>query len=400
MTQTFNPQHLELRRANQRAQMPRVEPMKKRPPKRRGVFVIALGNSGEQVVLRLQALAWRDGYDLSALFLNNDLKAPNPIALRVGAQEILNVTAEERLVIGGEANTRDTIRDYPLLLERYEKKGLLRNIPVYQTFNRGGRGGHAMPVITAMDLDLNIDAVINFLRHGLAWQRDSSMASGRGEIRARSDLERILKERTRKQQLAAEVWTIVLVGGASGSCGNACLQLLPYLVRHLQNDLQVLNYELWGVLLGPKAFTGLTAETHYNFQALMRSLEWMSHHGQRRKYINDLFINTAAPPFERIFLFDDPMLPREKNAVTEAEQHAFFQRAAISLHLLLNTHAWDELAGVEANRPLQTHANDSRLRLYNTINGALAGVDRDGLIELASLAKQEALLNGLAKQVG
>lgn len=399
MTQNFNPNHLELRRANPRAQIPRAEPVKKRPPKKRGVIVIALGNSGEEVALRMQMLAWRDGYDMPVLYLNNDLKAPNPIALRAREQEILTVTAEERLVIGGEGNTRDQIRDYPLLVERYERNGLLRNIPVYQTFNRGGRGGHAMPVITSMDIDLNIDSLMNFLRQGLAWQRDGSTGAGRGDSRTRSDLERILKERARKQQLAAEVWTIVLIGGASGSCGNASLQLLPYLVRHLQQDLQVRNYELWGVLLGPKAFTGLTGETLHNFHALVRSLDWMSKFGQRRKYINDLFINTAAPPYERVFVLDDPMLPREKNAVTEAEQHAFFQRAAISLHLLLNTHAWDELAGVEANRPLQPQANDSRLRLYNTINGALAGVDREALIELAGLAKQEALLNGLTKQL-
>lgn len=398
MTQNFNPQHLELRRVNVRTQVPRAEQIQKRPPKRRGAFVIAAGNSGEQVALRTQALAWRDGYDLPVLFMNNDLKSPNPIPLRFREGEKIQVSAEERLVIGGEGNTRDQIRDYPLLVERYEKRGLLRNIPVYQTFNRGGRGGHAMPVITAMDIDLNIEAVMNFLRQGLAWQRDGSTTT-RGETRARSDLEQILKERARKQQLAAEVWTIILIGGASGSCGNACLQLLPYLIRHLQEDLQIRNYELWAVLLGPKAFTGLTGETLYNFHALMQALDWMSRYGQQRKYINDLFINSAAPPFERIFLLDDPMLPREKNAVTEAEQQAFFQRAAISLHLLLNTHAWDELAGVEANRPLQAKSNDSRLRLYNTINGALAGVDREGLIELAALAKQEALLNGVIGQM-
>lgn len=398
MTQTYNPQHLELRRAKPRVPTAQAEPIKKRPQKRRGVLIIAVGNSGEEVALRLQALAWRDGYDLPALFLNNDLNAPNPISLRAREAEILTVAAQDRLVIGGDGNTRDQIRDYPLLVERYEKNGLLRNIPVFQTYNRGGRGGHAMPIITAMDIDLHIEAVMNFLRQGLAWQRDGA-GNFAGDSRARSDLERILKERARKQQLAAEVWTIVIIGGGSGSCGNASLQLLPHLVRRLQSDLQISAYELWSVILGPKAFSGLTPETGYNFHALLHSLEWMSQYGLRRQYINDLYIDTATPPYEKIFVLDDPMLPREKSTVTEAEQHAFFQRAAISLHLLLNTHAWDEIAGIEANRPLRTHVNDTRLRLYNTVNGALAGVDQEGLLELATLAKSESLLQGLAKQL-
>ncbi|MBI4675895.1 MAG: hypothetical protein HY741_30000 [Chloroflexi bacterium] len=393
----FNLGRWELRRAGARVEpQKKVEPTK-RPPTRRGLFVIAVGNSGEEVGLRMQELAWRDGFDIPICFLNNDAKMPNAIAVRLPDGQTHVLRAEMRLVVGGEGNTRDQIQDYPLLAQRYSPHTLLRNIPVYQTYNRGGRGGHAMPVISAMDLDLHIDEVYGFLRKGLSWLRDGAT---RGDAPARSDLERILKERTRKQQATAQAWIVAQVGGASGSFGNASHQLLPHLTREILKELGIKSYELWGFLLGPKAFTGLTDETQRNYYALLNSLDYMARHGLQRQFINGMNINTATPSYDRIFLLDDVLLPRAQAYVTESELHTFFQRAALSAHLLLSTEAWEVIASHHAN-PTRDQSNqpDARLRMWNTVNGALAGADHDALAELVALTQQTQLLDALVMQL-
>lgn len=386
-----------LSRNTRRVQTPQAETPVKRLPTRRGLFVIAAGNSAEETGLNWLELAWRDGFDIPMLFINNDAKAPNPRTLRLSDGQSHILRAEERLIVGGDGNTRDQIQDYPLLAARYGARTLLRNIPVYQTYNRGGHGGHAMPIISAMDIDLHIDALYTFLRKGLSWLRDGAT---RSEPPARSDLERILKERARKQQATAQAWIIVILGGAAGSFGHVSHQLLPYLVREILKELNLRNYELWGVLLGPKAFTGMTDETQRNFFALMMSLDYMARHGQQRPYINGLNINTATPPYDKTFLLDDPLLPRAQTFVTEAELAAFYQRAARSLHLLLATEASEVLASHHANpRAGQENAPDDRLRLWNTINGALAGVDREGLMELVAYTRQQQLFDALVAQL-
>ncbi len=386
-----------LTRNARRAETPKIEIAPKRPPARRGLFVINAGNSGEETGLSWLELAWRDGFDVPMLFLNNDAKAPNPRLLRLSDGEIHTLRAEERLVVGGEGNTRDEIQAYPLLTNRYSAKTLLRNIPVYSTYNRGGRGGHAMPVISAMDIDMHIDEVYGFLRKGLSWLRDGAT---RTDAAARSDLERILKERARAQQVTAESWIVLIIGGASGSFGNASHQLLPYLVRAILQELNVRNYELFGVLLGPRAFTGLTDETQRNFYALLMSLDYMARHGQQRAYVNGLTINTATPVYDQIFLFDDPLLPRAQAYVTEAELSAFYQRTARSLHLLLATEAWEAIASHHANpRIRQDQVPDNRLRMWNSVNGTLAGMDADGLLELVAQTRHSQLLNAIVTQL-
>lgn len=386
----------ELRRAGARQTQTAVEPTK-RPPTRRGLFLIACGNSGEEVAMRLLEFAWRDGFDIPTLFLNNDAKLPNAIAVRLADGETHWLRAENRLVVGNDGNTRDQIQDYPLLVQRYSPHTLLRNIPVYRTFNHGGRGGHAMPVISAMDLDLHIDEVYGFLRKGLSWLRDGAT---RGEPAARSDYERIIRERTRKREVTAQSWIVAVLGGASGSFGNASHQILPYLAREILNELGIKSYELWGMLLGPKAFTGLTDETQRNYFALLTSLDYLARHGLERQFINDMKIRTATPPYDRIWLLDDAQLPRAQTFVTESELNAFFQRAAVSAHLLLSTEAWEVIASHHANPARERGAQpDGRLRMWNSVNGALAGADSEALAELVALTQQTQLLDALAMQL-
>lgn len=384
----------ELKRAGAKPSITKTEQVASHPPSRRGVLLIAMGNSAEEVALRLRALAWQDGFDVPMLFLNNDLHAPNPITVRLPNGESLPLTADDRFVIGGEANARDQIKEYPLLIDRYLGQNLLRGISVFETYPRGGHGGHSLPIISAMDLDLHCAPVYAFLRKGLAWLREGNTAQS---VSVRSDIERLIKLRTQMQRVAAEMWNIVIIGGGSGSCGNAGHQLLPYQVREILRELGIANFELTGVILGPRAFTGLTPNVAFNYQALLHSLEHLAQHGQHRRYINGLTIDSATPPYSQVILLDDPLLPREGATVTERELNAFFARAALGLHLWLNTQATEVIASHTANPRVDRvdGSTDNRVRMFGTINAAVAGTDKEGLGQIATLKKQEQLLNSL-----
>ncbi|MBA3532758.1 MAG: hypothetical protein H0T73_12610 [Ardenticatenales bacterium] len=356
-----------------------------RPPVRRGKLLICCGNSGEDVGLRLLAHAWRDGYDLPAIFINNDHLGPTPLQVHVPGRGSVSVTATDRFVLGAEGNTRDLIKEYPLLVKRYLEGGLLRGVPVFETYNRGGRGGHAIPTITVMDIDLHIEALYGHLRRSLQW------LSGEPQRRtAASDLEILLTLQNSQQEASAESWIIVVPVGGTGSCGNGCAQTIPYLIRHILHELGIRNYELWLVVLGPRAFTGLTAYVQHNYLALLHSLDYMAEHGQRRAYLNGITIDTDAPPCDRLFLLDDPLLPSQGASVTEQEMQRFLDRAALSLHLLLNTDAYDVIASHAAN-PLDL-TQDQRIRWLHTVNGTVAGVEREGLLELVTQTLEARLL--------
>jgi|GEM_PF-1518865 len=384
----------ELKRPGAKVETAKPAEKIKHLPARRGVFLIAIGNSAEEVALRMRALAWRDGYDLPILFLNNDLHAPNFVAVRLPNGQIVQLTADERFVIGGEGNARDQIKEYPLLVERYLGQALLRGVSVFETFPRGGHGGHSLPIISAMDLDLHCAPIYAFLRKGLTWLRAGNVSDSVG---AQSDIERLILQRTQLQRAAAESWNIVIIGGGSGSCGNAGHQLIPYQVRDILRELGIGNYELTGVVLGPRAFTGLTPNVTYNYHALIQALAFLAQHGQQRRYINGLTIDTETPPYNQVILFDDPLSPREGTAVTERELNAFIARAALSLHLWLNTQAAQVIASHTANPRAENvdGHTDNRVRMFGTLNAAIAGVDKDGLIEIVALKKQAQVMQSL-----
>jgi hypothetical protein len=154
---------------------------------------------------------------------------------------------------------------------------------------------------------------------------------------------------------------------------------------------------LTGVVLGPRAFTGLTPNVTYNYHALIQALAFLAQHGQQRRYINGLTIDTETPPYNQVILFDDPLSPREGTAVTERELNAFIARAALSLHLWLNTQAAQVIASHTANPRAENvdGHTDNRVRMFGTLNAAIAGVDKDGLIEIVALKKQAQVMQSL-----
>ncbi|HWQ13969.1 MAG TPA: hypothetical protein VNL77_14310 [Roseiflexaceae bacterium] len=341
-----------------------------RPPLDRDIALIGVGNSGEAVTLRCQAIAMNDGVTWPAVGLNNDRLAPRPLVARRadGTPQPLGLT--DRLVLGGE-HPRERMQDYPLLRERYRR--LLRGISVFETHPRAGDGGHGYPQIAALDIDLHINEVLRLLRRVL---RPAAEESAVG----RSELQQLLARRQRGQEAPREK-RIVIVGGACGAMGNAAHHLLPYLCRHLLAEQHVTSYQLIGVLLGPRIFTGLTPFVRYNGRALLQAIEHMSRDGQQRAYINDLTIDSQQPPYDRVFLIDDPTLPGGGERPTEAELERFLDRAALSLALLLRSNVWQTFASHTANHSGPLCA-DGRIRYLHTVQSALVGADRAHLADL------------------
>jgi len=360
------------------------------PPPLPDLVLLGGGNSGEAVVLRAQALAALDGQGITAGGINNDGLGPRAITVARAGEPSLTLALTERLLLAG-ANPRDRLADYPLLDQRYVR--LLRGIPVLETYPRAGHGGHGHPVISALDIDLNVGALLRFCR-GLLRQLNSD-ESQPGE---QSDLRRLLAERHRRAAAQRRLLRIAVVGGGCGSMGNAAHHLLPYLLRHLLAELGVVEYELWGFVLGPQAFSGLTPFVAHNYRALLRSLDHMARHGQRRAYIDGLQIVSAAPPYDRLFLLDEPNLPVASAQVSEPELEAFFDQAALTIyHLLACGTVWPTIASHMAN-PADAVA-DGRLRFLHTARVAVANLDRSRLHDVLSAQIAADLLEHVANGI-
>jgi hypothetical protein len=342
-------------------------------------LVLGAGNSGEAVCLRVQALAWNDGRRVMAGGVNNDELAPRAIPVRTPDGSPFSLTLSERLVLGRN-HPREQVQHVPLLEQRY--RCLLRGIPVFETYPKSGHGGHGHPVISAMDLDLQSDEVLAFLRQMLRQLRDEPP----GLAQAGSDWER-LRVTVQQQHPTSREKRIVVIGGGSGSMGAAAHPLLPYLIRRVLADLGIESYTLWGVVLGPRAFTGLTPFTHQNFRALMETLEYLTRHGQQRRYLHDVQISMPVPPYDRLFLLDDPSLPGMGNSVTEAEIEQFLDQTALSLSLLLRGTVLHTLASHTANPDGAADArqrDDGQVRSLHTVRGVLAGGDLAALEDLVT----------------
>lgn len=354
------------------------------------IVLIGVGNSGEAVVLRVQALAHGDGSAIHAFGVNNDAQPPRPVPVRHPDGSLAMLELGERLVLGAQ-NPRDQIKHYPLLQARYER--LLRGISVYDA--HAGRGGHGYPPIAALDLDLNAEAVNAFIRRSLAHLSPASATTA-----SPTNFKRLWNRRQHQQQ-ARQRGLVAVVGGGAGAMGQAGHQLIPYLIRETLAGQGINDFNLIGFILGPRAFTGLTPFVQANYHGLLQGLDYMARHGQRRAYLGGRVIDRQAPPYDYAFVYDDPFLPAEGGKVTEAEIYSFYDRAAVAIYLLLRKDVWQTIIGHFAN-PVSGVADDQP-RYLCTVNAVLAGVDRAYLNQLFGARLEarvlEALSQALAAQV-
>jgi hypothetical protein len=179
--------------------------------------------------------------------------------------------------------------------------------------------------------------------------------------------------------------------------GNAAHQLLPGLIRLVLAEQGITTYQLWGVLLGPKAFSGLTPFVRHNYRAVLEALEYMSRAGLQRRYRDEIDVSLQQPPYDRVFLLDDPTLPGAGTRVTEAELEGFFNQAALSLSLLLRGTVWDTIASHLANDD-GVPRDDGRLRYLHTVRGVLAGADRRQIHDLLAMRISDRLIERFLQQ--
>lgn len=353
------------------------------------LLIIGVGNSGETTALRMAALGRADGLTIGSCGINNDRLAPTPLTIMLPDDDSATITLDARLTLGGE-NPRDQIADHPLLVQRYAR--LLRGVAVFETYPRAGYGGHGHPVISTLDIDLGISELLVLLRRVLRQVRgDTGLAAGG------SDMQRLAAQQ-RQISNRRGMLRIVIIGGGSGSMGNAAHHLLPYLVRHVLAELGVTDYELWGVVLGPQAFSGLTPFVRHNYRALIQALDHLARHGQQRRYLHDLQISSQRPPYDRTLLLDDPQLPGDGARVGEAELERFFDRTALSLYLLLaRGTVWPRLASSLVND--DGSVMDGRLRLFATVRAALADLDLRTLRAVLTAHLEGQLLDQLAARL-
>lgn len=353
------------------------------PPLNTDVLLLGAGNSGETVALRTQALSYTDGATCLAGGINNDRLAPRPLTVRQPDGRTGTLELEQRLVLDGDY-PRDQLQDYPLLVERYAT--LLRGIPVFETYPKAGAGGHGYPVISALDIDLHTREVLALLRRLIRGMHTPPMAQP-----GQSDVQRLVHHRQQQQDETSRDKYILVIGGAAGAMGNAAHHLLPGLIRLVLAEQGITSYHLWGVLLGPNAFSGLTPFVRHNYRALLEGLEHLSRIGQQRRYLHEVTVSLQQPPYDRVFVLDDPLLPSSGARVTEAELESFFNQAALSLSLLLRGTVWSTIASHSANDD-GVLRDDGRLRYLHTVRSVLAGADQAQIADLLTIRIGDQLL--------
>lgn len=367
------------------------------PPALTGSQIFAEGTAGCLVTQRaVRETLERDGERLSAAYLDYPVPQIAPLKATLADGEILDIPATPFCPVGEAGERRDRANQHPLLRARYSSSNLLRGTPVYEDrkLALSGEGGGALPPVTALDIDLNIARIQTFLAEQMRWMHGIETGNA-----GQSDFMNLLEARERRDQRDNRQWRVISVFGGAGATGNSLSQLAPYLIRRQLHDMGIAACQLWGVALGPFAFKGLTPYVLTNFRALMRSLDFMARYGQTREYINGLTIDMKLPPYDHVFVIDDPTLETGVDGrVTEAALDDFYNRAARTLRLLLMSNAWETVRARVVNSHEDYDDGDAP-RFITVLNLASAHVNRPVLSGWGAARRQGRLLRELSSRL-
>ncbi len=280
-----------------------------------------LGTFGTLTAFRTAALCVAQG-TLPPLFsLDNAAGLPSAVPLPDGRRLEFPLTPQAHLYLHSP-DRRTQLGEYSLLTARYAP--LLRGLSVAGTYRQGGYGGGAVPLLSLIDVDLHIAAIRTHVRRALQAAARPPAAAG-GVLGALAD---------RASQPRHPLF-VLLTAGVSGSCGAALAQIAGYLIRQEAGRLGLPRPTVWLLLAGPQAFQGLTPRTLVNCGATLEGLQHLARHGIDRLGIDGQAIREAAPPYDYVWLLDDPQLPGDGNRVTDAELAQFSWRVAAAARLLL-----------------------------------------------------------------
>ena len=352
-------------------------------------ILLPIGNSAEALGLRSTALGYHDGAMPWVVGINTDRAAPHPLRIdwQNGSEVYLELT--NRHILDPKEALEATEVD-PALSSRSER--WLRGISALELQRERRRGAYGQPAVAGLTMLVNERQIEAFLRQQFRAIREGDTDSDP----PRSDWERVLQWGMEHASHQIEKpLRIVVLGGGAGSTGNAGLQRVPYIVRKVLREQGVRNYELTAVILGPKAFSGLTPFVESNYNALLQGIDHLMRHGLQGHDGNAPSGGIKVPPYDRILLLDDPMLPSEGPVVTEPELLAFLDRAALSVHAVLNDSAWDTLAGNLVNDEIGLRG----LRYLHTAQAAVAGIDTQRLADLLATHLELTIFQGLSQSL-
>jgi hypothetical protein len=360
--------------------------------------VFCWGGQGKRVGLRLKFILHEMGIDYVTLCAI-DGDAYDLPSLALPGYSPVTFSKEEFLVLGAD-KTRDDLRADPFLRARYDKGGLWRGVPVSETFQRGGRGGLSYPTYAAAYYESERERALATIHQWLA-----PLAAPLEPVGTGSDLQ-VLYQQHKQAETApnAKPHRLVNVGSGVGSWGWIGHGLGAYDLRLSMNALGILNYELWGIVLGPNLYVGLTPNIQANWRALIDQLRYLSRHGLHRKFGgHGADVDIDAPPYDpgRLFCADQARGPHDGQKATEEELDAFQWNVAVTLALLLTSDAGDQLVSYSANPATNMPANRRRQgdEIFGTLGSAVAGVDMPGIRQYIEQTNRQHLLAQLREQI-
>ncbi len=369
-----------------------------RPRARPRDAVFCWGGQGKRVGVRLKFILREMGVDY-VIVCAVDGDAYDLPSLALPGYPLVTFGKEEYIVLGAE-KTRDDIRADPFLRARYDKGGLWRGVPVSETFQRGGRGGLSYPTYAAAYYESERERALATMHQWIA-----PLASPLEPVGVGSDLEMLYQQHKQAETAPnAKPHRLVNVGSGVGSWGWIGHGLGAYDVRLGMNALGIVNYELWGIVLGPNLYMGLTPNIKANWRALIDQLRYLSRHGLHRKFGgHGADVDIDAPPYDpgRVFCSDQARGPHDGQKATEEELDAFQWNVAASLALLLTSDAGDLLVSYSANPTADQPASRRRQgeEVFGTLGSALAGADVPGIRQFVERTNQQHLLAKLREQI-
>lgn len=342
-----------------------------------------LGGAGGRVVTHLKALDALGGQVSGYLWKDSDRGDRFETILPGGARVALS---DGEVCRFGVEDGRTELENYPQLARRYRR--LLRGIPVALTYGHGA--GQWRPA-GVLDYELDIAAI----HAATVRMLDTFYPAG---LSKRLSMKQIVEEREAEARREQPL-LLASVSSAVGGLGSSIFLHNAYYLRHLLDKRGATNATLWGVLLGPRAFSGRGPNIAHNFAAIMRELDLVYADGFRHTFVNGETVALARPPFDVLFQVDLTEWPEGEDPggkLSDTAMDAFLRQAALGIHLLTTPAMRDRIQSllVNAHRDEEPGANGQTGYLAS-FNAALAAVNLSALNETIALNQTEQAVHNL-----
>ncbi len=196
---------------------------------------------------------------------------------------------------------------------------------------------------------------------------------------------------------------IVTISSAVGGLGSSIFLHDTYYLRHLLEKRGASSVTLWGVLVGPRAFSGRGPNILHNYAALMRELDLVYTEGFRCAFVNGESMAMARPPFDVLFQVDLTEWPEGEDSggkLSDTAMDAFLRQVALGVHLLTTPAMRDRIQSLLTNaRGEDEIGDDGRIGYLASFNAALAAVNLNALGETIALNRMEQVVQTLVERM-